>query len=74
MNSNEGLKLVINNIKRIRQARGLTKKQVAQRVGLDYSNYCRLENYKIQNPRFATVILIAEALGVKWEEVFKYCH
>ena len=74
MDSNEGLKLVINNIKRIRQARGLTKKQVAQRVGLDYSNYCRLENYKIKNPRFATVLLIAEALGVKWEEVFKYCH
>ena len=74
MNSNEGLKLVINNIKRIRQARGLTKKQVAQRVGLDYSNYCRLENYKIQNPRFATLILIAESLEVNWEEIFENCH
>ena len=74
MDSNEGLKLVINNIKRIRQARGLTKKQVAQRVGLDYSNYCRLENYKIQNPRFATLILIAESLEVNWEEIFENCH
>lgn len=74
MNSNEGLKVVIGNIKRIRQARGLTKKQVAEKVRLDYSNYCRLENYQISNPRFATLILIAESLEVNWEEIFKNCH
>ena len=74
MNSKEGLKVVIGNIKRIRQARGLTKKQVAEKVRLDYSNYCRLENHKIHNPRFATLILIAESLEVNWEEIFENCH
>lgn len=71
MDDEQKLKLVIGNIKRIRHMRGLSKKQVAGRVGLDYSNYCKLENNKIKNPKLTTLLLIAESLGVYWEEIFR---
>lgn len=73
MDSEEGLRLVISNIKKIRQEHGLTKRQVAERVGLNYSNYCRIENNKV-NPRFTTVVHIAESLDVNLGEIFKGCY
>lgn len=73
MNNGEILKLFTSNIKRIRLARGFTKRQVAERVGLNYSNYCRIENGKV-TPRFTTALYIAEALGANWEDLFKGCH
>lgn len=73
MKNNDILEILCNNITRLRKQAGLTKQQVAQRVGINYSNYCRIENNKVE-PRLTTVIFIAEAIGAKWEELLKNCH
>lgn len=74
MDSKQGLRLVINNIKKIRINNGFSKKQLAAKVKLNYPNYCKLENHKLKSPKLNTILRAAEALDVKWEEIFKGCH
>lgn len=58
------------NIRKIREAKGLSQKEVAISVGMDQAQYSRIENSKT-DPSFSTVDKIAKALGVELSELFK---
>jgi transcriptional regulator with XRE-family HTH domain len=50
-------------IRRTREERGETQEAVARRAGLTVAAYARIER-GTSNPRWTTVMCIAEALGV----------
>jgi len=56
-------------IKKIREAKGLSQKEVALSCKMDMGNYSRIENGKT-DPSFNTVVKIAKALGVELYELF----
>ncbi len=58
-----------NKIKKIREAKGLSQKQVALSLGMDQAQYSRIENNKT-DPSFSNVEKIAKALGVTFTELF----
>lgn len=57
-------------IKKVREAKGLTQKEVALSLKMDASQYSRIENGKT-DPSFTIVIKIAKALGITLSELFK---
>lgn len=57
-------------IKRVRQAKGLSGKQVAAAAKMDNANYSRIENGKT-DPTFSVVMRIAGALDVELHELFR---
>lgn len=71
MEYEEVRRIVSRNISKHRRKAGLSKKQVAQRTGINYSKYCRIENNKTYAPKLTTLILIAEALGMKYEQIIE---
>ena len=57
------------NIRKIREAKGLSQKEVAISVGMDQAQYSRIENSKTDTS-FSTIEKIAKALGVELSELF----
>lgn len=57
-------------IKKVREAKGLTQKEVALSLKMDASQYSRIENGKT-DPSFTIVAKIAKALGVTLAELFE---
>lgn len=57
-------------IKKIREAKGLSQKQVAAACKMDNGNYSRIEGGKT-DPSFSSVQKIAKALGVQLTDLFK---
>lgn len=57
-------------IKKIREAKGLSQKEVALAAKIDTSNYSKIESGKI-DPAFSSVMKIAKALGVELTDLFK---
>jgi transcriptional regulator with XRE-family HTH domain len=57
-------------IKRMREAKGLSQKQVAMACSMDTGNYSRIENGKT-DPAFSSVEKIAKALDVELTDLFK---
>lgn len=58
------------NIKRIREAKGLSQKEVALSIKMDSAQYSRIENDKT-DPTFSTIEKISNALGIELSELFK---
>jgi transcriptional regulator with XRE-family HTH domain len=58
------------NIKKIREAKGLSQKEVALSLKMDSAQYSRIENDKT-DPTFSTIEKIAKALGMELSELFK---
>jgi transcriptional regulator with XRE-family HTH domain len=56
-------KQLAEEIRRTREQRGETQEAVARRAGLTVAAYARIER-GTSNPRWTTVMCIAEALGV----------
>jgi transcriptional regulator with XRE-family HTH domain len=56
-------------LKKIREAKGLSQKEVALSCKMDMGNYSRIENGKT-DPSFNTVVKFAKALGVELHELF----
>ena len=56
-------------LKKIREAKGLSQKEVALTCKMDMGNYSRIENGKT-DPSFNTVVKIAKALDVELQELF----
>lgn len=56
-------------IKKIREAKGLSQKEVALSCKMDMGNYSRIENGKT-DPSFNTVVKIAKALDIELYELF----
>lgn len=57
-------------IKKVREAKGMSQKEVALACKIDNSNYSRIENGKT-DPAFSSVVKIAAALGVPLADLFK---
>jgi transcriptional regulator with XRE-family HTH domain len=58
------------NIKKVREAKGLSQKEVALSIKMDSAQYSRIENDKT-DPTFSTIEKIAKALGIELSELFK---
>lgn len=60
---------ISSNIKAIREAKGLSQKEVAVMLKMDASQYSKIENAKT-DPTSSTLEKIAKALGVELSELF----
>lgn len=59
-----------DNIKKVREAKGLSQKEVAMACKMDTAQYSRIENSKT-DPSFSSVVRIAKAMGVGLADLFK---
>lgn len=59
------------SLKRLRQRAGLTQQQLADRAGLHQVKIAELESGRTRDPRWRTVVRLADALGVGVEEFGK---
>ena len=60
---------ISSNIKRIREAKNLSQKEVISAIGMGAALYSRIENGKT-DPSVSTLMKIAKALGVSMAELF----
>jgi transcriptional regulator with XRE-family HTH domain len=60
-------------IKSLRQGRGRTQEQLAERVGLSVNYLSRIER-GLENPTLDTLLGVAEALKVEPVELFTFHH
>lgn len=58
-----------NAIKKVREVKGLSQKEIALSCKMDQAHYSRIENGKT-DPSFSIVVRIAKALGVELHELF----
>ncbi|HJW29482.1 MAG TPA: helix-turn-helix transcriptional regulator [Saprospiraceae bacterium] len=56
-------------IRKIREARGLSQKEVANKIKMDQSQYSKLEKDKT-DPSLSTLVKVAKALGIQLSELF----
>ena len=61
---------MVNNLKMIREKRGLTQARLSEMTGVSRINIIRYENQEI-NPGLESVIKIARALGVTVDELIR---
>lgn len=59
-----------DSIKKVREAKGLSQKEVAMACKMDTAQYSRIENNKT-DPSFSSVARIAKAMGVGLADLFK---
>jgi transcriptional regulator with XRE-family HTH domain len=60
---------IADKIKTVREAKGLSQKEVALNINMDASQYSKIENGK-NDPSSSTLDKIAQALGVSLSELF----
>lgn len=53
----------MNNIRRVRCAKGWTVRDLAMRAGLSYQAVSYLEQHDVENPRLDNARMLARALG-----------
>ena len=58
-----------NNLKRIRERKGLTQLDVALRCNINHATYLRIEKGK-SDPLLSTAFLISEILGESVDKLF----
>lgn len=63
-------KILSENITKYRLKAGFSKTEMANKVGISYSSYCKIENNITKNPRLKTLLRIATALNIKDSELF----
>jgi transcriptional regulator with XRE-family HTH domain len=61
--------LIGKNIKKVREAKGLSQKEVALTCKMDTGHYSRIENDK-SDPALSSLAKIAKALGIGVAELF----
>jgi len=66
------LKILQANLKRLRQARGWTQQEVAEKSGLEYKYYQRVEAGHWPGLQLRTVDKLAKAFKVEVAELFKH--
>lgn len=55
-------------IREIRKSRGLTQRELGERLGLSYQSIAQWEN-NLRKPKSETILKIATALGVRYEDI-----
>jgi transcriptional regulator with XRE-family HTH domain len=53
----------------LRRAKGVTQRELAGRVGVDFSYISKMENDRLPPPAAETVVRICEALGIAPDEL-----
>ncbi len=71
MNFNK--KNFIKRLKEIRLAKKLTQENVADKVGLETSNYCKIERGN-STPLLPNLYKIVKALDISFDELIDYDH
>ncbi len=66
-------KLLGMRIKELRKLRGLTQAQLAESIGMETTNLCKLENGG-QLPKEENIEKIAIILDVEYRELFNFGH
>lgn len=61
--------IVSNNLKKIRENKGITQREIAKRVNIRLANYVYIEQGKSE-PKLKTALLIAEALQEPVDKLF----
>ena len=69
-NYDDTIKLIAQNIKKIRQSKGLSVQEVAYRCDIERSNLSRLEAGKT-NMTIKTLCIICNALNIQIKDVIK---
>lgn len=54
----------LKNLVKIRKDKGLTQEGLARKADISFHTLIKIESGRIKNPRIATVIKLANALGV----------
>ncbi len=62
---------IAQNIKRYRQKRKMTQKELAKKAGIDFFTLSKVETGVTSNPTIETVMKIAAALGVSINHLMK---
>lgn len=60
---------MVNAIQAIRVRRGLTQVQVSVRSGLRLGVVCRIEQGRVRNPRWRTMVALADTLKISLDEL-----
>jgi len=61
------------NLKRLRNQQQLTQQSLAEKAGIDYNYYQKIESGRWGGLRLSTVDTLADALGVEVWELFVPC-
>ena len=61
--------MTINNLKKIREEKGLTQKELAKLSKISERQIISIENNSA-NPRYSTICKLVQALHTKVEEIF----
>lgn len=69
LQNKEEKSLLIQNIKRLREEKNLTQKQLAEQTGISYQTITKIEIGVIKEPSVYSCIKIAKLLWVSVEEL-----
>jgi len=61
--------MLLKNLAKIRNQRKLTQRKLAEKSGVSYNTIIKMERGGIENPKIATAIKLAEALGVSIDKL-----
>lgn len=56
-------------LRAIRRGRGISQRQLAEAIGVDFSYISKIENDRLPPPSGETIVKIAEALGTSAEQL-----
>ncbi len=65
-------KIYLRNLKKLREKKGWTQEELAQKAGISYHTLIKIERGSIQNPRIETVVNLALALGIHLDKIVEY--
>ncbi|MDP2924204.1 MAG: helix-turn-helix transcriptional regulator [Candidatus Omnitrophota bacterium] len=63
--------MIGDNIKKLRKKRDLSQDNLARKAGIPYTTLIKIESNVVKKPSVQNVAKIAEALGVRIEELLK---
>lgn len=61
--------MYLKNLSKIRKAKGWSQEKLAVESAISYNTIIKIERGGIENPKIATVIKLADALGVTIDEL-----
>ena len=61
--------MYLKNLVKIRKEKGWSQEKLAVESGISYNTIIKIERGGIENPKIATVIKLADALGVTIDEM-----
>lgn len=65
------MKTIGSRIKNLRKKAELTQEEFARKADIPYATLLKIENDSVKNPTMITIVKIAEALGIKIDDLIK---